>query len=215
MGCLSALQASAPSAPHPRSPGLTLRVTPQLPATATSTGARRAARYVMSAPRRFAGPLSPSSSRRPRRFLEASWKAWESSVAPRPPGIRVHPSFPSPRRPSQVCHARERGTSERGARRVCRRPQQNRLSGPWQAGPDPLQQHLRGQRYCSLSLTRGRAGRALHSQPELGLLKLIFCYLRRSCLTRESSSVEGSLLFSAGNSQRQVWRPLGWPYSGS
>lgn len=52
---------------------------------------------------------------------------------------------PRPRR--QGRHAGERSSQKWGARRGAGQPRERRLPGPRQAGPDPLQQHLRGQRY--------------------------------------------------------------------
>lgn len=57
----------------------------------------------------------------------------------------------NPCRSHQGRHAGERSFPKRAARRRAGQPRERRLPGPRQAGPDPLQQHFRGQRYQPLA----------------------------------------------------------------
>lgn len=57
--------------------------------------------------------------------------------------------FLNPRPRRQGRHAGERSSQKRGPRRRAGQPRERRLPGPRQAGPDSLQQHLRGQRYVT------------------------------------------------------------------
>lgn len=90
---------------HPQGPGPTLLVNPQLPAAAASTGARRAACYVTSAPHHLAGPLlhllPPAPSPLSGRFVKAVG-AFRYSAAVRNPAPSVLPK-PTQTQPTLPC----------------------------------------------------------------------------------------------------------------
>lgn len=77
----------------------------------------------------------------------------------------------NPRRRRQSCHAGERSSQKRGARRGAGQPRERRLPGPRQAGPDPLQQHFRGQRYRPLARRPAGSGPRLTVTLALGALR--------------------------------------------
>lgn len=100
----------------------------------------------------------------------------------------------NPRRRHQGRHAGERSFPKRGARRGARQPRERRLPGPRQAGPDPLQQYFRGQRYHLLAGPAGdRTAQPLTVTLALGGL----------CSFRVVSS-GGAPLFSQA---LRAWRP--------